>query len=1079
MKMSLHNVWFAAVAAAACVGSGCAVAVPDISAFPDAADDADGATDDLAPADVDGSADLDAPRDVDVATKDTAAEVAGDADAGTTDADAAPDAGSCPVGCDDGVTCTTDSCDPASGCVHTPADGSCDDGNGCTTDSCTSASGCVHLANTSGCQDGNVCTVNDTCAAGSCVPGIALNCDDTNACTTDSCAPASGCGHLPLAATACDDGNACTTDTCVPATGCAHAPWAASACDDGKLCTIDSCVPASGCTHFAKTAVDCADADLCTSDSCVETIGCTHGSYTTAFCDDANPCTTDSCDATTGCTHVDVADGITCTSADICVIFAACESGSCAGSAKLWAKTFGGALSDSATSVAVLGSGNIAVGVNTRSKTAGGSDAWIFVRDAAGGPVWDRAFGGAGDDTVDGIADGGPSVVFVGKTASGTLGGSDAWYGLLNASSGAGTPVVIGGSGDDALHAVASYPGGGFIFAGDTASTNLGAQGVDGWLVRVDAAGIPLWKHAYDEAADEYLNGVSVDAAGIYATGRINANFNSDLWLLRTDLTGAKLWSRRIDVGSFDVGTAAMGQSDGVAVAGGTNGKGAGDSDFWLLRFDNNGNKLWDRTFGGGGLDYLQGAVMLADGYVLHGWNYGNSQTFRTDLNGTTLWSYSGNPTGVSSVGMAVAATSDGLVYAGHIESSGGFDSQDVLLVRGDNFGNVSCAISGTCLGKVASDCSDGNTCTLDLCDVAGGCHHTALPDATLCSDGDPCTMNEFCTTSTCGGGVATDIDGDGFKPVSCGGTDCNDFNAAIHPNAPDSCDDSTVDDNCDGVTDGPNCSCAGYYWPVISDHGHICAPDGPIWGSRPDNLDGLLTDNGDGTATDTQTKLQWQIVSQLGVTFDQATAACLASTLGGQSDWRLPTMAELATLFDASKTPVPVASVLAATTDTNAYWSCWGGNSYDKIVSYTNDSFGAGTGLNARCVRGGPPVNTAPRFVTTAETVYDNLTKLTWQRLPDLTTQYPWAAAAAVCAAVKQDGASWRLPTFGELLTLVSFGAGGAEFGTAFPNGVGNGTWSSTVPASNTAAAAYTAVYYGFTGFANATSTQLVLCVH
>src|SRR6185503_414320 len=42
------------------------------------------------------------------------------------------------AGCDDKNSCTTDTCDPVQGCVHTNRTGSCDDGNACTaSDTCT------------------------------------------------------------------------------------------------------------------------------------------------------------------------------------------------------------------------------------------------------------------------------------------------------------------------------------------------------------------------------------------------------------------------------------------------------------------------------------------------------------------------------------------------------------------------------------------------------------------------------------------------------------------------------------------------------------------------------------------------------------------------------------------------------------------------------------------------------------------------------------------------------------------------------------------------------------------------------
>lgn len=75
--------------------------------------------------------------------------------------------------CDDGVACTSDSCDPATGlCVFQPKDAACDDGNACTTDTC-SATGCksTALAELSACNDGNSGTSPDVCFQGSCVGG--------------------------------------------------------------------------------------------------------------------------------------------------------------------------------------------------------------------------------------------------------------------------------------------------------------------------------------------------------------------------------------------------------------------------------------------------------------------------------------------------------------------------------------------------------------------------------------------------------------------------------------------------------------------------------------------------------------------------------------------------------------------------------------------------------------------------------------------------------------------------------------------------------------------------------------------
>jgi hypothetical protein len=108
-------------------------------------------------------------------------------------------AGACVAGtprtCDDGNLCSDDSCDSDVGCVHVantaPCDEGdkctendickdfvcspgaaldCDDGNSCTTDSCTASTGCEYdnLADAAVCDDGNPCTDDDECGAGIC-----------------------------------------------------------------------------------------------------------------------------------------------------------------------------------------------------------------------------------------------------------------------------------------------------------------------------------------------------------------------------------------------------------------------------------------------------------------------------------------------------------------------------------------------------------------------------------------------------------------------------------------------------------------------------------------------------------------------------------------------------------------------------------------------------------------------------------------------------------------------------------------------------------------------------------------------
>ncbi len=167
--------------------------------------------------------------------------------------------------CDDGNPCTYDSCDPATGCVHTYSASACDDNNPCTTDTCDPASGCVHTNNAEACDDRNACTSGDTCGGGYC-QGTPIVCNDDNPCTDDSCNPATGCVFANNT-NPCNDGNPCTTvDRC--GDGLCHGTG--NACDDNNPCTDDSCNPATAaCTYSANDANSCSDGNACTqTDTC-------------------------------------------------------------------------------------------------------------------------------------------------------------------------------------------------------------------------------------------------------------------------------------------------------------------------------------------------------------------------------------------------------------------------------------------------------------------------------------------------------------------------------------------------------------------------------------------------------------------------------------------------------------------------------------------------------------------------------------------------------------------------------------------------------------------------------------------
>ena len=76
----------------------------------------------------------------------------------------------------------------------------CDDGKMCTTDSCDPATGCVNANNTLECDDGDACTAGDACVDGSCLSDSPTDCEDGNLCTDNPCDPETGCDSVDISA---------------------------------------------------------------------------------------------------------------------------------------------------------------------------------------------------------------------------------------------------------------------------------------------------------------------------------------------------------------------------------------------------------------------------------------------------------------------------------------------------------------------------------------------------------------------------------------------------------------------------------------------------------------------------------------------------------------------------------------------------------------------------------------------------------------------------------------------------------------------------------------------------------------
>jgi hypothetical protein len=282
---------------------------------------------------------------------------------------------------------------------------------------------------------------------------------------------------------------------------------------------------------------------------------------------------------------------------------------------KLWEKTFGGIRDDRGHSVQQTSDGGFILLGWTKSFGAGEADVWLIKTDASGNREWDRTFGGSDSDyglSVQQTSDGG--FIIVGATESFGAGWEDVWLIKTDADGNKLWEKTFGGSGLDSGSSVQQTSDGGFIIVGYTMS--FGAGGFDVWLIKTDADGNKLWEKTFGGSGRDWGSSVQQTSDGGFIIVGYTTSFGAgDVWLIKTDANGNKQWDRTFGGSDWDEGFSVQQTSDGgFIIVGWTWSFGAGWADVWLIKTDANGNKQWDRTFGGSDWDWGGSVQQTSDG---------------------------------------------------------------------------------------------------------------------------------------------------------------------------------------------------------------------------------------------------------------------------------------------------------------------------------------------------------------------------------------------------------------------------------------------------------------------------------
>ncbi len=163
------------------------------------------------------------------------------------------------------------------------------------------------------------------------------------------------------------------------------------------------------------------------------------------------------------------------------------------------------------------------------------------------------------------------------------------------------------------------------------------------------------WDKRFGGTKNDFLETfIKVSSGGYLAGGYSNSQLSGDktqnchsnsedYWIVRIDDSGNKVWDKSFGSSSPDVLFRALETEDrGFILAGFSGGGISGDKtepsrgaeDFWIVRIDSIGNKLWDRRYGGSGIEYLLALDYCEDkGFIMGGFSSSGVSGDKTQAN--------------------------------------------------------------------------------------------------------------------------------------------------------------------------------------------------------------------------------------------------------------------------------------------------------------------------------------------------------------------------------------------------------------------------------------------------------------
>ena len=342
-----------------------------------------------------------------------------------------------------------------------------------------------------------------------------------------------------------------------------------------------------------------------------------------------------------------------------------------------WQRTYGGSLNDGVNDMIVTPDNGYIIAGYTASNDGdvslnkGTTDAWVIKLDVSGNIVWEKTYGGSKVDAIYSIIptdDDGYVFAAVSHSNDGDVSlhygselPSDYWIVKLDEFGNILWEKSMGGTGIDTPVSIKQTPDGGYIVAGHSSSDDFDVSenkgDADCWLVKLDSSGNILWEKSYGGSLYDYATDLQLTSDnGYILAAYVRSNDGdvtghnggtTDYWIVKLDEFGNILWEKTLGGTNSDVAISIGETTDGNFIVAGYTFSNDGDvtanyggADFWIVKLNSTtGNIIWEKTFGGSGNDIARDVKQSSDGgFVVVGFSNSSNGDFSENYGDDDWW---------------------------------------------------------------------------------------------------------------------------------------------------------------------------------------------------------------------------------------------------------------------------------------------------------------------------------------------------------------------------------------------------------------------------------------------------------